>query len=303
MKLAMTRRRAPLRAPWQRSLSRALGLVVFAAVVISNLSLPAAASPTSDSELEHCLRKGKIVDNRLIGTGVTRPYRLELDCDGTVVAAAFKILDEERQGLTRFENASPELHFTDSYRYELAAYLIDRYLGLGMVPVAVTRFVGRNRGAAIAWIEEAVSPEELRQTPLTEAQRSRIVYQRGLMRLFDGLIQNVDRNQGNMLITREDLRLHLIDHSRAFRQEKELPIKLVKERVALPEEVYERLRQLSLMEDKELREITRKSISKALSRAVIARAGLIVEKIEKDRKAYGDEAVFRSLPLLRADDH
>ena len=287
--------------PWARSISRAVLLVALAVGGLSGLSLPATASSPTDAELEHCLRKGKVVDNQLIGTGVTRPYRLELECEGTIVAAAFKILDDERKGLTRFENASPELHFTDSYRYELAAYLIDRYLGLEMVPVAVTRFVGRNQGAAIAWIEDAVSPEELRQTPLTDAQRSRIVYQRGLMTLFDGLIRNVDRNQGNMLITREDLRLHLIDHSRAFRQDKELPIKLVNERVALTEDLYERLRKLSLMEDKELREITRKSISKALSRAVIARAGLIVKKIENDRKAYGDETVFQPLPPLRAD--
>jgi len=217
------------------------------------------------------------------------------------VAAAFKTLDQELKGLTRFENASPELHFTDSYRYELAAYLIDRYLGLDMVPVAAIRLVGRKKGAAIAWVENAISPDELRQTPLTDAERARISYQKGLMTLFDGLIRNVDRNQGNMLITREDLRLHLIDHSRAFRQDKQLPMKLVNERVALTTEVYERLHQLSLMDDKELREITGKSISRALSRAVIARAVLIVEKIERDRTAHGDEAVFQTMPGAGTD--
>ncbi|MGB3564911.1 MAG: hypothetical protein WBC09_17805, partial [Thermoanaerobaculia bacterium] len=274
----------------------ALTLVVLVAGGLSSSSLPATSSSPSDTELEHCLRKGEIVGNRLIGTGITRPHRLDLECEGLRIRAAFKTFDQELKGLTRFENASPELHFTDSYRYECAAYLIDRYLGLNMVPVAVTRFVGRDQGAAIAWVENAISPEELRQTPLTDAERSRISYQEGLKTLFDGLIQNVDRNQGNMLITPDDLRLHLIDHSRAFRQNKQLPAKLVNERIALPEEFYERLRQLSLMEDKELREITGKTISRALSRAVIVRAALIVEEIERDRAAYGDEAVFKTLP-------
>jgi hypothetical protein len=180
--------------------------------------------------------------------------------------------------------------------------LIDRYLGLEMVPVTVTRFIGRNQGAAIAWVEEAISPEELRQTALTDAERSRMSYQEGLMTLFDSLIKNVDRNQGNMLITKEDLRLHLIDHSRAFRQEKELSTKLVNERIALPEDVYERLRRLSLMDGKELREVADKSISRALSKAVIARAVLIVEKIDQERTAYGDETVFQPLPPFKARD-
>jgi hypothetical protein len=218
------------------------------------------------------------------------------------VAAAFKTLDEQRPGLTRFENASPELHFTDSFRYELAAYLIDRYLGLDMVPVTVTRFIGRNQGAAIAWVEDAISPEELRQTPLTNVQRSRISYQEGLMTLFDGLIQNVDRNQGNMLVTPDDLRLHLIDHSRAFRRDRQLPDKLVNQRIALSEDVYEQLRRLSLMDDKELRQITGKSISRALSASVIARAALIVEKIEQDRAAYGDELILKMIPGSAPDN-
>lgn len=288
--------------PWARSVSRAVLLVALPVGVMSGLPLPVTASSPSQAELERCLRKGKVVDNRLIGTGVTRPYRLDLECDGKMMAAAFKTVDDQRPGLTRFENASPELHFTDSFHYERAAYLIDRYLGLEMVPVVETRFIGRNEGAAIAWVDDAISPEELRKMPLTDVQRSRISYQEGLMTLFDGLILNVDRNQGNMLITAEDLRLYLIDHSRAFRRDRQLPDKLINQRIALSEDLYERLRRLSLMDDKELREITDKSISRALSRAVIARAALIVKKIEQDRVTYGDEMIFKALPASGPDD-
>lgn len=298
----MKRRRAPRRAIWSRPAECARGLLVLVVGGLSGISATAAtASPLSDSQLEHCLRKGKIVDNRLIGTGVTRPKRLELECNGTIVAAAFKTYDEERPGLTRFEDAAPELQFTDSYRYEVAAYSIDRYLGLNMVPVVVKRQVGRDLGATIAWVEDAISPEELRQRPLTDAQRSRLKFQEGLMVLFDSLIKNVDRNQGNMKITPDDLRLHLIDHSRSFRRDERLSAKLVNQRIAIPEGVYERLRRLSRMEDKELRNLTQKSISRARSRAVISRAALIVAKIDEQRAAYGDDVVFRPLPPLESD--
>jgi hypothetical protein len=100
-------RNTTLAGPSRRWARHALSLVVFIAGGLSSISLPATASSSSDIELEQCLRKGKIVDNRLIGTGVTRPYRLELECNGMNVAAAFKRRDEQRPGLTRFEIASP----------------------------------------------------------------------------------------------------------------------------------------------------------------------------------------------------
>ena len=42
-----------------------------------------------------------------------------------------------------------------------------------------------------------------------------------MMQLFDQLISNVDRNQGNIVYTK-DWRLWLIDHTRAFRKNTEL---------------------------------------------------------------------------------
>ncbi len=105
-----------------------------------------------------------------------------------------------------------------------------------------------------------------------------------------------------MLITPEDLKLHLIDHSRAFRRDTELPTKLLNEPLVLSRAVYERLRELSRMDSKELRELTRRSLSRALSQAVIERAALIVEEVDKARAANGDEAVFKTLPAHLSGD-
>ena len=44
-----------------------------------------------------------------------------------------------------------------------------------------------------------------------------------VMRMFDALINNTDRNLGNQLYTRPDWKLHLIDHTRAFSRSRKIP--------------------------------------------------------------------------------
>ncbi|MGB5573853.1 MAG: hypothetical protein WBO69_10775, partial [Thermoanaerobaculia bacterium] len=112
-------------------------------------------SQLSDQEIETILREGRVVERKNLDVGVTLGERLWLEHDGYRMSAAFKHLDFERKGLTRFENAPPELNFKDSYRYERAAYLLDRLLGLGMVPVTVLRTVQAHEGAVVAWVEDA----------------------------------------------------------------------------------------------------------------------------------------------------
>jgi hypothetical protein len=51
--------------------------------------------------------------------------------------------------------------------------------------------------------------------------RSRWNRQMHCVRVFDELIQNLDRNLGNLLISR-DWRVHTIDHTRAFRAQHRL---------------------------------------------------------------------------------
>ena len=119
----------------------------------------------SDLEIETLLLEGRVVDRENLDVGVTLPERLWLERDGHRVSAAFKHLDYERKGLTEFERAPPELNFKDSYRYERAAYLLDRLLGLGMVPVTVLRRVQGKEGALVAWVEDAITEQERLRLP------------------------------------------------------------------------------------------------------------------------------------------
>jgi hypothetical protein len=91
-------------------------------------------------------------------------------------------------------------------------------LGIGdMVPVSVERSWDGKRGALTWWVDDVLMDEQERRT--TDAQppdRTSWVHQQARMQVFTQLAYDTDRNQGNILITR-DWRVVMIDFTRAFR--------------------------------------------------------------------------------------
>ena len=105
----------------------------------------AAPSPTltTDAERETFLKKANIVRARPAGKGVTNTLRVTLS-DGTVTHDASVQTIEEAKA--RFETPyGTELNFKDSWRFNVAAYRIDRLLGLEMTPPSVERRYGARR--------------------------------------------------------------------------------------------------------------------------------------------------------------
>jgi len=246
-------------------------------------------SQLSDQEIETILLQGRVVDRENLDVGVTLPERLWLEYEGYRISAAFKHLDFERKGLTHFEKAPPQLNFKDSFRYERAAYLLDRLLGLQMVPVTVLRNVKAHEGAVVAWVEDAITEQERLRLKLAPEDTRLLIRQRAAMRLFDALVYNIDNNLGNQLWTRPDWRLHLIDHSRSFRQQSKLPESFANRPVSLGPELYEVLRSL---DGPQLEAALGEVLSPGEIKTLVARLELILEKIEHDRRDYGDPFVF-----------
>jgi len=176
---------------------------------------PVASGPDSRAEIEHFLRTAKITKSKLLGTGVTLPYKLTLS-DGNVVRnGIFKTIDEHKSGLTQLESRG-EVDFKDSWKYEVAAYELDKMLGIGMVPVTVEREAGLDRGSLQQWIEGAHTESERvkkKQSPPDVEAWNRAMFK---VRVFDALIYNFDRNLGNLLVG-PDWKLYMIDHTRSFK--------------------------------------------------------------------------------------
>jgi len=156
--------------------------------------------------LEEFLRTAEIVRFEEIGEGVTKPYRLYLKKDGVELKAAWK----NPKGM--------QLGFLEGWQYEIAAYRLDKLLGLNMIPPAVERDFQGKPGALVLWADNKYSLLKVMEDGIRipDEARDRTDKMKWLTRAWDSLIANEDRTQQNVLYT-EDWRTIIFDHSRAFR--------------------------------------------------------------------------------------
>ena len=179
----------------------------------------AGAQDLSAEQMATFLRTARVVSTRHAGNGITNSLRAVLT-DGTLTHDAHVQTVDEQRNLFQPPQGPIELNFRDSYRYNIAAYHLARLLGMTNVPVSVERRISGRNAAVTWWVDEVQFDERgrLKQTAAAQdgpnPQRTSLQIQS--MRLFDEIIQNRDRNQGNLLWTR-DWTLWLVDHTRAFR--------------------------------------------------------------------------------------
>ena len=161
-------------------------------------------------EFEEYLKAAKVEKITDIPIGVTRPRRAYLAPGGLIGSFAWKAI---RPGV---QNG-----YFESYKSEIAAYELDKLLGMNMVPVVVERRVENDLGAAVMWVEDVRSWESVLPLPKPATWG----FQLARMKMFDNLISNSDRNKGNLIVD-ADWHIYLIDHSRAFVAETKLPQEL-----------------------------------------------------------------------------
>lgn len=193
-----------------------------------------------DDALERWLAEAEIVNMEDIGTGVTEPHKVTLRKDGLELRAVFKELSTEESGAY---DRSAAVNASDRFEYEVAAYQLDRLLGLDMVPVTVKRTVKSRRGILQFWVDNSINVRRMLEQKKQPDGWCASGPQYNLMNAFDVLIHNSDRTQENALFT-QDWMLVLIDHSRAFRTLKTNPTLLYKGGVQVPATLAERLESL-----------------------------------------------------------
>jgi len=161
-----------------------------------------------DRELEKFLRKAKIVDRKDIedqeqGRNV---LMLELKRKGLHLRAIFHFVDEGQ--------ASPNLR---RYQHELAAYWLDRRLGLRFAPVTVPRQVDGREGAAWIFLESAIDLESIRQAEDWE-QLEGLEPEIGRARVFTALVglERRHRHDAGKMVLPLERRIMIADNTKAF---------------------------------------------------------------------------------------
>jgi hypothetical protein len=185
-------------------------------------SAPANSAPKlTDADIEDFLLHAKVIKTKGASKGITATLRATLT-DGKLTHDA-QIQDiDERQAVFNGSGGTTEFDFRDSWSFNVAGYRVDRLIGMNMVPVSVERKWRYKDAAFTWWIDDVMLDEEGRLKQKSEPPvLTTWNQQMQMVRLFDELIANVDRNLGNLLITK-DWRLWPIDHTRAFRTNHDL---------------------------------------------------------------------------------
>lgn len=263
-------------------------VTVIAALAVA---LPLAASEPFGLPLEgeaalHFLRHAELVEMQDIERGITKPRRAVLSDGERQLKAVFKTVDEERS-FQRFERKRAEIGFRDSYKHEIAAYELDRLLGLGLVPPTVARTFNGERGSLQLWIEGVMTEGERIKAGLDPPRPQEWNNQIYTIRLFLQLTYDTDYNNVSNLLVDPEYRIYAIDFSRAFRLHKKLRREESLSRFS--RRALGSLRELSF---RELDETMRPWLSKAQIRALWKRRERILELADELVAAKGELVVL-----------
>jgi hypothetical protein len=225
------------------------------------------------AEIEDSLRKAPIERTTVLPVGVTKSSRAFFASGGPVASATVKYLPTGRRG-----------GFWEAYKSEIAAYELDRLLGLDMVPPTVERRVGTNLASVQLWVEGCRVIKDVDQsacpTPIEWAK------QVCRQKVFDNLIANIDRNAGNILVDGE-WNIILIDHSRAFTSDS-MPFE--KQMTRIDRAFFEKLKALD--EASVMKQVRPWLLGDGEARAILKRRDKIVTHFEKEARKRGEAAVF-----------
>ncbi|BCS35537.1 hypothetical protein TBR22_A47700 [Luteitalea sp. TBR-22] len=175
----------------------------------------AAPAPPTRQEQEQFLREADMVKVRGVRKGITGTQQATMS-DGTRTHdVSIQAVNESRSNVRLAHGF--ELQFRDYWGYNVAAARLGAMIALPMVPPSVERRF-RGDAAAYTWWVDDVLMDEMQRRKDHRPPPNIVAWnaQQWMMLVFDELIANVDRNQGNMLIDTR-WRLWLIDHSRSFR--------------------------------------------------------------------------------------
>ena len=123
-------------------------------------SPPERLGPRSRAEKEEFLLKAKVVKTRGAPGGITGVLRATLERDGFQHDCAIQTIDEYK---ARFDGGrGVELNFKDSWKFNVAGYILYRILGLNIAPVTVERNYDGRPGSFCWWVDDVLMDEKKR---------------------------------------------------------------------------------------------------------------------------------------------
>jgi len=275
-----------------RRRSRILGAILLVGLAPTLLAqetpAPASTPALSPEAMEAFLLKARLSNLRDAGSGVTNSRRATLSDGQLTHDAHIQTVDIAQHVFESGRNT--ELNFKDTYRYNIAGYRVAKLIGLTTVPMSVERTVEGKVAAVTWWVDDVQMDEKERMKTKSQGPDPvRTNKQIQIMRVWDELIQNRDRNQGNILWT-HDWTMWLIDHTRAFRLNTNV---LKPEQLARCDRgLLERLRAVT---PEALKQAVGNSLTKQEQEALLARRDKIIKHYDERIARLGEPVVLFTL--------
>lgn len=192
-------------------------LMVFALQGMAD-EAPAPPLALTGETAEAFLRHAEVIElEEYDNKGITKPRKATLSDGELSLFAVFKDIDEIHPKI-KAANGRTVLYLKDCYKHEVAAYELDKLLGLDLVPPTVGRKIGRDRGSLQMWITGAMTEWERRKEKETPPpDMAEWNNQVSTLKLFLQLIWDTDYNNISNIMVDEDWKIWKIDSSRAFR--------------------------------------------------------------------------------------
>jgi len=158
------------------------------------------------SDLETFLKQARIqsVEKGQI-PGRTNAWNITLSDGKTVRRAVFKHVDFLRPTL-----------LPDSYRYELAAYEMDKILALNRIPPVVEREIEGVNGSLQLRLEHCIPLDELQRTVAKPPDVRAFENQLEELNVFENLVYCVRKEEDDVLVQKDGWKVYRVDFSEAF---------------------------------------------------------------------------------------
>ena len=140
--------------------------------------------------------------------GRTDPWRVRMESNGINRWAQFKYINRPRPA-----------PIPDSFTYELAAYELDKHLGLGFVPPAVERMIKETPGSLQIFVEKVIREADRKRESIVLPDQDAFDQAMADLKVFENLVHDACGNDRDTLIHKETGKVYRVDFSEAFAPE------------------------------------------------------------------------------------
>lgn len=236
-----------------------------------------ALGQATSVEREEFLRTAPIITvAKEESTGRTNAWKVYLNAGQQASRAIFKYINRPRP--------KP---LASSYKYELAAYELNKLLDLGLVPPTVEREVDGRKGSLQCFCEGVITEAARLRKKIKPPDEAGLRDAFAEVGLFENLTNNPREDMGDILINTSDWKVWRVDFSEAF----------APDTVLLPDSpfprcskrLYELLRGLP---DDRIRELLNAYLNHEEVEALLVRKRLILDKLDALIRDKGEETVL-----------